>query len=220
MVTEVREDSAAPASYKFFAPKTSDKSDWLGGPNPAAELEIDVHTEDDAGSLMPGPGGGGGGMATSGFGGNPPASLTKSVEQLVTLTEEVGKIRDSLLQIERPAAAAGGGAPGGGGRRGLAPITPDRRAGGAVQRPKKLKGLAGVIAARNERDKKRMDELVKLVQSSLGAMETSLEARLEKLESRVGEVRCVPLCGLSCTVLAADRSHTHTKMLMVCLYCR
>ena len=220
VVTEVREDSAAPASYKSFAPKTSDDSDGRGGPNPAAEVEIHGHTEGDAGSLMPGPGGGGGGMATSGFGGNPPASLTKSVEQLVTLTEEVGKIRDSLLQIERPAAAAGGGAPGGGGRRGLAPITPDRRAGGAVQRPKKLKGLAGVIAARNERDKKRMDELVKLVQSSLGAMETSLEARLEKLESRVGEVRCVPLCGLSCTVLAADRSHTHTKMLMVCLYCR
>jgi hypothetical protein len=52
-----------------------------------------------------------------------------------------------------------------------------------------LKGLAGVIAARNERDKQRMDELVRLVQTSLGAMEKSLEERLGKLESRVGEVR-------------------------------
>ena len=137
-----------------------------------------------------GGGGGGGGVATTGFGGNPPASLTNSVKQLETLTSEVGKIRESLLQIERPAGAAdtSGGPAGRGGQRGLVPITPDRRAGAAVARPRKLKGLAGVIAARNERDKKRMDELVKLVQSSLGAMENSLEARLEKLESRVGEV--------------------------------
>jgi chaperonin cofactor prefoldin len=126
-------------------------------------------------------------MTTAGYGGQPPASLTKSVEQLATLTEEVSKIRDSLQQIDRPAAAPGD-LSGGGSRIGLAPITPDRRAGGVAPK-KKLKGLAGVIAARNERDKKRMDELVRLVQTSLGAMEKSLEDRLEQLESRVGEVR-------------------------------
>lgn len=197
VVTEVSEGSATPRSFKFIPPKTSQFSDWLGiKQNPALEMEIDVHNEDDApaavhaghtGAATTGGGGGGGGLTTSGYGGQPPASLTRSVEQLATLTEEVSKIRDSLQQIDRPAAAAGNMS-GGGGRLGLAPITPDRRAGGGAPK-KKLKGLAGVIAARNERDKQRMDELVRLVQTSLGAMEKSLEDRLEQLESRVGEVR-------------------------------
>lgn len=195
VVTELPEGSATPRSFKFIPPKTSQFSDWLGiKQSPALEMEIDVQTDDGTGAAAHtgagagvGIGGGSSGFAPAGYGGNPPASLTRSVEQLATLTEEVSRIRDSLQQIERPAAAPGN-LSGGGGRKGLAPITPDRRAGGAAPK-KKLKGLAGVIAARNERDKQRMDELVRLVQTSLGAMEKSLEERLGKLESRVGEVR-------------------------------
>ena len=195
VVTEIPEGSATPRSFKFIPPKTSQFSDWLGiKQSPALEMEIDVQTDDGTGAATVagagagvGAGGGSGGFAPAGYGGNPPASLTRSVEQLATLTEEVSRIRDSLQQIERPAAAAGN-LSGVGGRNGLAPITPDRRAGSAAPK-KKLKGLAGVIAARNERDKQRMDELVRLVQTSLGAMEKSLEERLGKLESRVGEVR-------------------------------
>jgi hypothetical protein len=187
-VVEVRQDGVKPATFTFIAAPAPHSGAWLGGSADATEMEIDLHTEDDAPLLIPGrpaPSSAGGaaasngGMATTGFGGNPPASLTNSVKQLETLTSEVSKIRESLLQIDRPGAlnVAGDGDGAARGGRGLAPITPDRRAGAAVARPRKLKGLAGVIAARNERDKKRMDELVKLVQSSLGAMENSLEAR-------------------------------------------
>ena len=178
-------DSTAPATPGPEAPRgpwTFVADAWIGGPTGKSEVEIDVVDEADSA----GAGGGGGRPAgPGGFGGSPPASLTNSVKQLEKLTNEVSQIRDSLSQIERPAVEAETLLPGSLAGR-SAPVIPER--GSLKAKPRKLKGLAGVIAARNDRDKKRMDELVQLVQKSLGAMESSLEKRLEKLEDRVGEV--------------------------------
>ena len=178
-VVVIEGDSTAPATPGPEAPRswTFVAEAWIGGPTGKTEVEIDVV---DEASARPGTGGGG-----RGFGGSPPASLTNSVKQLEKLTNEVSQIRDSLSQIERPAVEAETLLPGSLAGR-PAPVIPER--GSLKAKPRKLKGLAGVIAARNDRDKKRMDELVQLVQKSLGAMESSLEKRLEKLEDRVGEV--------------------------------
>jgi prefoldin subunit 5 len=185
---------ASPPPQQKLRTWTFEYHDWLGGQGRSAEVTLLANPAAGGGAGTPGqPFGGvaGGQQPGGGFGGAPPPSLVGSVKQLSALTSEVEAIRKSLAEIEqgkeakaraaRAAAEAGGG---GGESERLLPLQPARgkaRRGG-------MRGLAGVIQARNERDKKRMEELVKLVTGSLKSMEDSLEKRLEKLESNVQQV--------------------------------
>ena len=104
------------------------------------------------------PMGGGGG-----YGGAPPPSLVGSVRQLTALTNEVAAIRDSLAVIERGKESAPSKPKGADSGPKPKKRTEEADQKNPVKRKGKMRGLAGVIAARNERDKVRMDELVELV---------------------------------------------------------
>lgn len=103
-----------------------------------------------------------------------------SVSLLGQLTDEVTEIRKSLESVSRQPVEQ---SPLLGRKAPSLPAIPGGRSDG---RP--LRGLAGVVAARNKRDAEKMKSVVELVQRTLGSMEDRLERRLGQLEHRVGEV--------------------------------